>query len=189
MLDPTCGSGAFLFAALNILEPLYETCIDRMQAFHQANANLFTAELAEIRNKYRSNIQHYIYKSIILRNLYGVDIMREATEIAKLRLFLKMVAVVGVDKRAENLGLDPLPDIDFNIRCATRSSASLAGDVQEAQAQGQLNLFDDVYQQIEPRLPTSPSSTPASRPCSSTTTWAAPPSTTPRRPTRANWPN
>ena len=43
--------------------------------------------------------------------------MVEAIEIAKLRLFLKMVAVVEVDKRAENLGLDPLPDIDFNIRC------------------------------------------------------------------------
>jgi hypothetical protein len=43
--------------------------------------------------------------------------MVEATEIAKLRLFLKMVAVVEVDKRADNLGLDPLPDIDFNIRC------------------------------------------------------------------------
>ena len=33
ILDPTCGSGAFLFAALNILEPLYEACLDRMQAF------------------------------------------------------------------------------------------------------------------------------------------------------------
>ena len=43
--------------------------------------------------------------------------MVEATEIAKLRLFLKMVAVVEVDKRDPNLGLDPLPDIDFNIRC------------------------------------------------------------------------
>jgi hypothetical protein len=28
-----------------------------------------------------------------------------------------MVAVVEVDRRAPNLGLDPLPDIDFNIRC------------------------------------------------------------------------
>ncbi|HWX89168.1 MAG TPA: hypothetical protein VNY75_02605 [Rhizomicrobium sp.] len=32
-LDVTCGSGAFLFAALNILEPLYEACLDRMEAF------------------------------------------------------------------------------------------------------------------------------------------------------------
>lgn len=117
ILDPTCGSGAFLFAAMNILEPLYEICIDRMESFHEQNKNLFKDELGEISNKYRSNIQYFIYKSIILRNLYGVDIMVEATEIAKLRLFLKMVAVVEVDKRAENMGLDPLPDIDFNIRC------------------------------------------------------------------------
>ncbi len=117
ILDPTCGSGAFLFAVLNILEPLYEICITRMQEFHAKNKNLFKDELGEIEKKYRSNIQYFIYKSIILRNLYGVDIMVEATEIAKLRLFLKMVAVVEVDLYAENMGLDPLPDIDFNIRC------------------------------------------------------------------------
>ena len=33
VLDPACGSGAFLFAALNILERLYDTCLVRMQAF------------------------------------------------------------------------------------------------------------------------------------------------------------
>lgn len=117
ILDPTCGSGAFLFAAMNILEPLYEVCIDRMMEWNQQNPNLFKEEIGEIKNRYRSNIQYFIYKSIILRNLYGVDIMHEATEIAKLRLFLKMVAVVEVDRRAPNLGLDPLPDIDFNVRC------------------------------------------------------------------------
>lgn len=117
ILDPTCGSGAFLFAAMNILEPLYEICIERMQEFHVQNPNLFKKELDEISNRYRSNVQYFILKSIILRNLYGVDIMVEATEIAKLRLFLKMVAVVDVNRRADNLGLDPLPDIDFNIRC------------------------------------------------------------------------
>ena len=33
IIDPTCGSGAFLFAAMNILEPLYESCIQRMEIF------------------------------------------------------------------------------------------------------------------------------------------------------------
>ena len=117
ILDPTCGSGAFLFAALNILEPLYEVCIDRMQDWNAKNPNLFNQELEELKGRYRSNIRYFIYKNIILRNLYGVDIMVEATEIAKLRLFLKMVAVVDVNQRDQNLGLDPLPDIDFNIRC------------------------------------------------------------------------
>jgi len=48
--------------------------------------------------------------------LYGVDIMKEAVEIAKLRLFLKLVATVEADYKRPNLGLEPLPDIDFNIR-------------------------------------------------------------------------
>ena len=33
ILDPTCGSGAFLFAALNILEPMYVACLEAMQGF------------------------------------------------------------------------------------------------------------------------------------------------------------
>lgn len=135
ILDPTCGSGAFLFAAMNILEPLYEICIARMQDFQADNKNLFKDELGEISNKYRSNIQYFIFKSIILRNLYGVDIMAEAIEIAKLRLFLKMVAVVDVDMRADNLGLDPLPDIDFNIRCGN----TLVGYATEKEISGHLN--------------------------------------------------
>lgn len=138
ILDPTCGSGAFLFAAMNILEPLYEICIDRMIEFNGKNDKLFAEELHEIENKYRSNIQHFIYKSIILRNLYGVDIMVEATEIAKLRLFLKMVAVVDVDRRAENLGLDPLPDIDFNIRCGN----TLVGYATQSELENDLTSGD-----------------------------------------------
>lgn len=144
ILDPTCGSGAFLFAALNILEPLYETCLDRMEDFHQKNKNLFAKELGEIETKYNSNRQYFIYKSIILRNLYGVDIMVEATEIAKLRLFLKMVAVVEVDKRKDNLGLDPLPDIDFNIKCGN----TLVGYATEKELDDALQ-FGDMYARAE----------------------------------------
>lgn len=117
ILDPTCGSGAFLFAALNILEPLYELAIERMKEFRDNLSPDKKKELLEIEENHGNNIQYFIYKSIILRNLYGVDIMPEAIEIAKLRLFLKMVAVVEVNMRADNMGLEPLPDIDFNIRC------------------------------------------------------------------------
>lgn len=130
ILDPTCGSGAFLFAAMNILEPLYEACINRMRAFvededrenetHKSTFNnkykYFRSVLEEIQNEHHPNLCYFIYKSIILRNLYGVDIMKEAVEIAKLRLFLKLVATVEVNYRKPNLGLEPLPDIDFNIR-------------------------------------------------------------------------
>jgi len=144
ILDPTCGSGAFLFAAMNILEPLYEVCIERMEDWHSENPNLFKDELEEIDRKYRSNRQYFIYKSIILRNLYGVDIMVEATEIAKLRLFLKMVAVVDVDLRADNLGLDPLPDIDFNIRCGN----TLVGYATEEELERDLQ-YGDMFANAE----------------------------------------
>ncbi|RPJ22594.1 MAG: hypothetical protein EHM35_18080 [Planctomycetaceae bacterium] len=120
VLDPTCGSGAFLFAALNILEPLYEACLDRMQAFvddldrsgerHRPEKfRDFRRTLAEVER--HPNRRYFILKSIIVNNLYGVDIMEEAVEICKLRLFLNLVAQVDRVK-----DLEPLPDIDFNIR-------------------------------------------------------------------------
>jgi hypothetical protein len=120
IIDPTCGSGAFLFAAMNILEPLYESCIQRMENFvaeaKKGKYEFFEKTLALVKSPEHPNLQYFIYKSIILRNLYGVDIMKEAVEIAKLRLFLKLVATVEVDYKKPNLGLEPLPDIDFNIR-------------------------------------------------------------------------
>ncbi len=154
ILDPTCGSGAFLFAGLNILEPLYEVCIDRMQKWQEENPNLFKEELEELNGKYRSNIRYFIYKNIILRNLYGVDIMVEATEIAKLRLFLKMVAVVDVVPRDPNLGLDPLPDIDFNIRCGNTlvgyaTAQDLENDLQYGDMFANMEFKDKVHTEMD----------------------------------------
>jgi hypothetical protein len=127
VLDPTCGSGAFLFAALNILEPLYMACLERMQGFvdeddlrlsQEADAKpryeYFRKVLAEMAK--HPNPRYFVLKSIMLNNLYGVDIMEEATEICKLRLFLKLVAQMEAQPKKANFGLEPLPDIDFNIR-------------------------------------------------------------------------
>ncbi|MCK9335574.1 MAG: Eco57I restriction-modification methylase domain-containing protein, partial [Candidatus Cloacimonetes bacterium] len=121
ILDPTCGSGAFLFAAMNILEDLYEVCLIRIHEFDIENPGRISKDIKNdleiIKSSKHPNLQYYIYKSIILNNLYGVDIMPEAVEIAKLRLFLKLVASVDPDPNHINYGLEPLPDIDFNIRC------------------------------------------------------------------------
>ena len=116
IIDPACGSGAFLLAALNILEPIYEACLDRMQAFVKEPQNAMPQQISSFRvilegvDKHPSP-KYFILKSIIINNLYGVDIMEEAIEICKLRLFLKMVAQIDDVKQIE-----PLPDIDFNMQ-------------------------------------------------------------------------
>ncbi len=164
VLDPTCGSGAFLFAALNILLPLYQACINRIRAFAQAKPRAgtateqgqFKAELKRIAQ--HDNERYYTVKSIIVNNLYGVDIMEEATEICKLRLFLRLAAEI---KDAANI--EPLPDIDFNIKAgntlvgfATRDqvkealSTSLHGDaVQGRFLSGGDTLADDAIAEVE----------------------------------------
>jgi hypothetical protein len=119
VLDPTCGSGAFLFAALNILEPLYQACLDRMEGFVEdlarAEAKAGPKKFGDFRKilarvAEHANERYFILKSIIVGNLYGVDIMEEAVEICKLRMFLKLAAQV-----------DRLDQID---RCRTSTSTS-----------------------------------------------------------------
>ena len=120
VLDPTCGSGAFLFAALNVLEPLYTACLEGMRGFlddaERSERKRSPEHLGDFRRILEQVDEHaseryFILKSIILNNLYGVDIMEEAVEICKLRLFLKLVAQLESYDQIE-----PLPDIDFNVR-------------------------------------------------------------------------
>jgi hypothetical protein len=112
VLDPTCGSGAFLFAALNILEPLYDACLDRMQGFVDDLARSGERHRPEKFSDFRRilkeigrhpNRRFFVLKSIVVNNLYGVDIMEEAVEICKLRLFLKLVAQVDKVRQLEPL--------------------------------------------------------------------------------------
>ena len=120
ILEPTCGSGAFLFAALNILELLYVACLEAMRGFlddlERSTREHSPNKLSDFRDVLQQVSEHaseryFILKSIIIDNLYGVDIMDEAVEICKLRLFLKLVAQLESYDQIE-----PLPDIDFNIR-------------------------------------------------------------------------
>lgn len=156
VLDPTCGSGAFLFAALNILKPLYEACLIRMQGFiedmestgphHPTKFSDFKQILDE--SKRHPKQDYFILKAIIVNNLFGVDIMEEAVEICKLRLFLKLVAQVESQDRIE-----PLPDIDFNIRCGNTLVGYARYDDVRLEVGSKLD-FDDAMSRIEDKAKT-----------------------------------
>ncbi len=111
ILDPTCGSGAFLFATLEILFDMYTTIIERAEELSKKQKNQTPpAFLTEA--KKHPNIPYFILKTAILKNLYGLDLMPETGEIARLRLFLKLAAQLEQKEQIE-----PLPDLDFNIKC------------------------------------------------------------------------
>jgi tRNA1(Val) A37 N6-methylase TrmN6 len=138
VLDPTCGSGAFLFAAMNILEPLYELALDKMRRYADPVRHLaFVDELKRV--DAHPNRRYFVYKSIIVNNLYGVDLMEEAVEICKLRLFLKLVAEIEDVKQIE-----PLPDIDFNIRAGN----TLVGFATQSEIHGRLFATEELKRKV-----------------------------------------
>ena len=147
VLDPACGSGAFLFAALNVLHGLYEACLEKMEQFVEPDFEStpppsFLADFRAILKQIKAprNRSYFIYKEIILCNLYGVDIMKEAVEICKLRLFLKLASEL---KRGEDI--EALPDIDFNIRAGNSLIGyTSATDMESAirAEEGELKLDD-----------------------------------------------
>ena len=106
VLDPAVGSGAFLVAALKSMINIYYAVVGRAKL----NASDDLARWLQAIEREHPSVEYYIKRRIVTDNLYGVDIMEEATEIAKLRLFLAMVSSV---RKVEHL--EPLPNIDFNI--------------------------------------------------------------------------
>jgi hypothetical protein len=154
ILDPACGSGAFLFAALNILEPLSEACLVRLAAFlgdlEHSEEKHRPEKFADFRRVLErvglhTNRRYFILKSIIVNNLFGVDIMEEAVEICKLRLFLKLVAQVDLVDQIE-----PLPDIDFNVLSGNALVGYTTLD-EVRRASGNKLAFDDTMDRIEER--------------------------------------
>lgn len=110
IVDPTCGSGAFLFSALGLLEHIYSVLLDVGDTHSKTSKNKdLRALLDEIAN--HPNRQYFILKHATQKNLFGVDIMKEATEIARLRLFLKLISAI---EKFEDI--EPLPDLEFNIK-------------------------------------------------------------------------
>ena len=76
--------------------------------------------------------------------------MHEAVEIAKLRLFLKLVATVEPDYKKLNLGLEPLPDVDYNIRAGNTLIGYASEEEIDRAFAGQLD-FDNDAEKIKER--------------------------------------
>ena len=93
--------------------------------------------------KRHPSVNYFIKKTIITENLFGVDIMEEAIEIAKLRLFLALVAAAStVDE------LEPLPNIDFNILAGNSLIGLMHVDDREFEKRHPPQLFRKTYRQI-----------------------------------------
>jgi hypothetical protein len=140
LLDPACGSGAFLVAAMKTLINIFSAITGKIEFL---NDNSLTKWLKEARAEHRS-LSYYLKKRIITDNLFGVDIMDEGAEIARLRLFLALVgSVQSVDQ------LEPLPNIDFNILVGNSLIGLLRVDERtydDRQKQGR--MFQKPYHEI-----------------------------------------
>jgi hypothetical protein len=97
ILDPACGSGAFLVYALEQLATLRRAAGDERAA-------------ADIR------------RDVLTRSIFGVDKNPTAVWLCELRLWLSVVIESNV---ADPLCVEPLPNLDHNIRVGD----SLAADV------------------------------------------------------------
>ncbi|MHB1768340.1 MAG: Eco57I restriction-modification methylase domain-containing protein, partial [Phycisphaerae bacterium] len=76
IVDPACGSGAFLIAAYDMLEDYYVDVIRNLKAQGVPGADELFASIPDM---------------IVTENLYGVDLSEQAVEITRLALWIKTV--------------------------------------------------------------------------------------------------
>jgi len=86
----------------------------------------------------------YIHKmGLIQHSIYGVDIQPIAVELSKLRFFLTLMVDEDINDKAENRGINPLPNLSFKFVAAN----TLIGLPKQEQQQ---NAFDKEF--IEPKI-------------------------------------
>lgn len=94
VVDPACGSGAFLVGMLIVLDELYKIIYKHTKD-----------EMTDFERKFR----------IIQYSLYGVDVMPWAIHAAELRLWLQLI--IETELKAQELKKAPLlPNLDLNLR-------------------------------------------------------------------------
>lgn len=118
ILDPACGSGAFLNQAHSFLQQQYKIRTEERINVTRLNNRAKGQEVTALNLFEHSNIAD-TNRSILLNNLYGVDLNSESTEITKLALWLK---TAQKDQ--------PLQNLDKNIKCGNSliDDPNIAGD-------------------------------------------------------------
>jgi len=139
VLDPACGSGAFLMGILHKLvhilqkidpnnELWYKLQFQRAireskEAFKKLELDKSEREeiLKEINESFDESLNYpdYARKLYLIENcIYGVDIQPIAVQISKLRFFISLLIDQKVDKSKENFGIRPLPNLETNFVAA-----------------------------------------------------------------------
>lgn len=110
VLDPACGSGAFLIKASEVIFALKR----RIEYLTGEKKNFYDLKL-----------------EIITENIYGVDILSGAIEISKLRLWLWLIS----DYEESKNSIKALPNIEYNLKVGN----SLVGWLDEKLVQMPMN--------------------------------------------------
>ena len=111
VLDPACGSGSFLLGALDHLIRYHEKWYEKKKTPKKYKDDFYLTEEGEVRLRLRKKAE------ILKNNIFGVDIDREATEVAVMSLYLKLLEQ-GYDKGQFYLMGKGflLPDMEENMR-------------------------------------------------------------------------
>ena len=146
VLDPACGSGSLLLAAMKMLLSVYVAAIEILRLEGTPADREWLRQLQES----GSSLPYILQKRIATENLYGVDIREEAIEICQLRFYLEFIAQID-DVRE----LEPLPNLDFNLMAGNSLIGWIRVDEEGFDAVGehqQGNLLQplvaDSYRQI-----------------------------------------
>lgn len=124
--DPAVGSGAFpmgilnkLVFLINKLDPNDEMW-SQIHLEHIENKNLPKSVkeklMDDIQKRVKEKNYDYIKKLFLIQNsIYGVDIQDIAIQISKLRFFLSLLIEENIDSNRANMGIEPLPNLDFKL--------------------------------------------------------------------------
>ena len=118
ILDPACGSGSFLLGAYQYLLD-YHRAVVRRRTTRRSTPRASSPPLYQgPGGDWRLTTAEK--KRILLNNIYGVDIDRQAVEVTKLSLLLKVLEGETEETLGQQLSLwreRALPDLGDNIKC------------------------------------------------------------------------